>query len=64
MPGTKNQKQSPGDDEKEETTDYADYTNFLFFLRVSSCNFVTNFLGIFIVGEILHLKYSKNWCII
>ena len=33
--------------EKRETTDYTDYTDF--FLRVSSCNFVANFLVIFIV---------------
>ena len=29
----------------EETTDYVDYTDFLFFLRVHSCNFVAIFIA-------------------
>jgi len=33
---------------KKLSTDYTDYTDFFVFLRVSSCNFVANFLVIFI----------------
>jgi len=42
---------SPGDNEKEETTDYTDYKDFFVFsscLFMLHCNFVVNFLVIFI----------------